>query len=66
MTTPPALLGRDFRVSRDRGRFVASPLAPEVLATVHPSSILRTDGDQRAAALEGLIDDLALVAAAMT
>ena len=64
-TAAKALLGRDFRVSRDRGRFVASPLAPRVLATVHPSSILRTERDQRAAAMQGLVDDLAVVAAAL-
>src|SRR6185369_9258294 len=40
-TAAQALLGRSFRVSRQRGRFVTSALAPRVLATVHPSSILR-------------------------
>ncbi len=40
-TAAQALLGRSFRVSRERGRWMASPLAPRVLATVHPSSILR-------------------------
>ncbi len=64
-TAAKALLGRDFRVSRDRGRFVESPLAPRVLATVHPSSILRTDQDQREAAMQGLVDDLAVVAAVL-
>jgi uracil-DNA glycosylase family protein len=64
-TAAKALLGPSFRVSRDRGRFVESPLAPRVLATVHPSSILRTDEAGRAAALQGLVDDLAVVAAAL-
>ena len=36
-----ALLGSQFRVTRERGRFVESPLAERVIATVHPSSILR-------------------------
>ncbi len=36
-----ALLGRDFRVTRHRGTLMKSELAPNVLATVHPSSILR-------------------------
>ncbi len=44
-TAAQALLGRSFRVSRERGRWVASPLAPRVLATVHPSSILRAPDD---------------------
>ncbi len=65
-TAAKALLGSGFRVSRDRGRFVDSALAPRVLATVHPSSILRTHDDQRDAALAALVDDLAVVAAILT
>ena len=42
-TAAQALLGRDFRVSRQRGELVESPLAPNTIATVHPSSILRAD-----------------------
>lgn len=45
-TAAQALLGKQFRVSRQRGEFVSSPLAPKVLATVHPSSILRAPGDE--------------------
>lgn len=36
-----ALLGKDFRVTRDRGQLVQSDLAPQVMATTHPASILR-------------------------
>ncbi|MFZ0733383.1 MAG: UdgX family uracil-DNA binding protein [Candidatus Sulfotelmatobacter sp.] len=36
-----ALLGKDFRVTRDRGQLVRSELAPQVMATTHPASILR-------------------------
>ena len=61
-TAAQALLGRQFRVSRDRGRLVDSPLAEHVVATVHPSSILRTDPDQRDAAMADLVKDLAVVA----
>ena len=58
-----ALLGRDFRVTRLRGAFVDSPLAERVLATVHPSSILRAgEDDARAAALDALVADLGVVA----
>jgi DNA polymerase len=48
-TAAQALLGRAFRVSRQRGEFVPSGLAPHVTATVHPSSILRaaTEDDRR-------------------
>src|SRR5215212_239929 len=40
-TAAQAVIGPKFRVSIDRGKFVNSPLAPLVTATVHPSSILR-------------------------
>lgn len=45
-TAAQALLGRDFRVTQHRGEFVNSPLAPYVMATVHPSSILRAPDDE--------------------
>lgn len=62
-TAATSLLGSGFRVTKDRGRFVESPLAPHVLATVHPSSILRTDdGDERRAAMQGFVDDLTVAA----
>jgi uracil-DNA glycosylase family protein len=44
-TAAQALLGSSFRVSRERGRFVPSNLAPHVMATVHPSSLLRIEDD---------------------
>lgn len=65
-TAAKALLGAGFRVTRQRGQFVESPLAPRVLATVHPSSILRAGDDERDAALQGLVDDLTVVAEALT
>jgi len=45
-TAAQGLLGRDFRVSEQRGEFVESELAPHVMATVHPSSILRAPDDE--------------------
>jgi uracil-DNA glycosylase len=45
-TAAQALLGRQFRLTRHRGAPVDSDLAPYVLATVHPSSILRAPDDQ--------------------
>jgi uracil-DNA glycosylase family protein len=63
-TAAQALLGRQFRVSTDRGRFVPSPLAPHVLATVHPSAILRAPDDEtRRAAMDRFVDDLKKVGA---
>jgi len=62
-TAAQALLGRQFRVSAERGRWVKSPLAPRVLATVHPSSILRTpDEETRHAEMQRFVDDLRTVA----
>ena len=45
-TAAQALLGRQFKVSTQRGVWVESPLAPFVMATVHPSSLLRTPDDE--------------------
>jgi uracil-DNA glycosylase family protein len=62
-TAAQALLGSSFRVSRQRGEFLDSDLAPRVLATVHPSSILRApDEEARALAYKGFVADLAVVA----
>src|SRR5262249_51957395 len=59
-----SLLGRHFKVLKQRGEFVESPLAPLVTATVHPSSILREpDPDARRAAMDAFVRDLGLVAA---
>jgi len=63
-TAAQALIERKFSVTRQRGQFVESPLAPLVTATVHPSSILRApDEAAREAAMEGLVEDLEKVAA---
>jgi uracil-DNA glycosylase family protein len=45
-TAAQALLGRDFRVTQHRGEFLKSPLAPVLMATVHPSSILRAPDEE--------------------
>jgi uracil-DNA glycosylase len=55
-TAAQTLLGRDFRVSRSRGQPLESDLAEHVLATIHPSAVLRSD--DREAAFAGLVDDL--------
>jgi uracil-DNA glycosylase len=60
-TAAQALLGRQFRVTQHRGEPVESDLAPVVIATVHPSSILRAD--DRDAELEKFVSDLKTVAA---
>jgi DNA polymerase len=40
-TAGQAVMGRSFRVTKERGKLLASDLAPAVVATVHPSSLLR-------------------------
>jgi uracil-DNA glycosylase len=58
-TAAQALLGRDFRVTQHRGEFIDSPLAPFVMATVHPSSILRAPDEQaRHEEMKRFISDL--------
>jgi DNA polymerase len=62
-TAAQALLGRDFRVSTQRGRFVQSELADHVTATVHPSSILRARGSEdRQQQMREFVTDLRKVA----
>ena len=58
-TAAQALFGRDFRVTKERGRDLPSPFAPHALATVHPSSILRApDAQARQRALRDFVADL--------
>jgi len=65
-TAAQALLGRTFKVTAHRGEFIASPLAPLVLATVHPSSILRAPDDvARRREMEQFTRDLLVVGKAL-
>ena len=61
-TAAQALLGRDFRVTKQRGEQVETDLAPVAVATIHPSAILRMEDDERDAEMEALVDDLRVVA----
>ena len=61
-TAAQALLGREFRVTRERGRPVESDLAENVVATVHPSSILRADPADREREYDAFVNDLRVVA----
>jgi uracil-DNA glycosylase len=66
-TAAQTLLGRQFKLTANRGAFVPSSLAPLVLATVHPSSILRApDADTRRRETERFANDLRLVARALS
>ncbi|HET7813402.1 MAG TPA: UdgX family uracil-DNA binding protein [Candidatus Baltobacteraceae bacterium] len=58
-TAAQALLGSAFRVTKHRGEILASPFAEHVLATVHPSSILRApDAETRRVELAAFLKDL--------
>lgn len=65
-TAAQALLGPDFRVTQHRGKAIKSDLAPVVIATVHPSSILRAvDDESRRQQREQFVNDLKAVAEAL-
>jgi uracil-DNA glycosylase family protein len=58
-TAAQALLGPKFRVTQERGQFLQSSLAPYIMATVHPSSILRAPDDEtRRLEFRHFVDDL--------
>jgi uracil-DNA glycosylase family protein len=57
-TAAQALLGPKVKVTESRGTFVESELPARVLVTVHPSSILRGDPDDRARAFAAFVSDL--------
>jgi DNA polymerase len=62
-TAAQSVMGTSFKVTQQRGRVLDSPLGVAVLATVHPSSILRSvDDEARAAAMHSLIADLKIAA----
>ena len=62
-TAAQALLGSTFKVSTQRGTFIESPLAPLVMATVHPSSVLRARTDEeRHLAMKEFVADLRTLA----
>jgi DNA polymerase len=65
-TAAKALLGRDFRVTVDRGKLIEGNMAPFVMATVHPSSVLRVPGGAaRDAAFDRFVADLAMICEAL-
>jgi uracil-DNA glycosylase len=63
-TAAQSLLGKQFRVTKQRGEWVKSDLAEHVTATIHPSAILRA-GDDREAEMKAFVEDLRSVAAVL-
>ncbi len=65
-TAAQALLGKNFSVMRQRAKWIDSPLAPHVMATVHPSSILRAqDSESRSEQMKMFVHDLQVAAKAL-
>jgi DNA polymerase len=61
-----SLLGRHFRVTKQRGEWIESDLAEHVTATIHPSAILRQrDDESRHREMEAFVEDLGLVASVL-
>jgi DNA polymerase len=65
-TAAQSLLGKEFRVTKQRGEWLDSDLADFVTATIHPSAILRQrDSEARKTELARFIEDLRRVAAVL-
>ncbi|GAA3787095.1 UdgX family uracil-DNA binding protein [Streptomyces phyllanthi] len=67
-TAGKALMGSSFRVTKDRGALLRMPGeddGPYLVATLHPSAILRADKEDREAAYAGLVADLGVAAKAL-
>jgi uracil-DNA glycosylase family protein len=65
-TAAQALLGRQFRVSRERGRVLETDFGVPTLATIHPSAVLRMrSAEERHSELAALVEDLRVVATAL-
>lgn len=61
-TAGQAVIGKSWRVTKDRGVFVPSMLAEHVMGTIHPSAILRAEDQDREREMQMLIEDLKLIA----
>jgi uracil-DNA glycosylase family protein len=61
-TAAQALLGRGFRITKQRGEFFPSELGPEIMATIHPSAVIRAPGEERREQHQLFVRDLTLVA----
>jgi uracil-DNA glycosylase len=60
-TAAQALLGRGFRITKQRGEFFPSDLGPEIMATVHPSAVIRAPEEERREQHRLFVHDLTLV-----
>jgi uracil-DNA glycosylase len=66
-TAAQAIVGPSFRVTRERGKVLSSKFAPRVVATVHPSSLLRQpDEESREREYRRFVVDLRAAVKAVT
>jgi uracil-DNA glycosylase len=61
-TAAQALLGRDYRLTKERGTFRWRPDSPRITSTIHPSAVLRAPNEEREAMYQSLVADLRKVA----
>ena len=60
-TAASAIIGPEFRITKGRGRAVATNYSDQTIATWHPSAILRTpDADAQNQKMQQLVSDLAM------
>lgn len=66
-TAAKALLGPSFRVTRQRGTLIPGPKGSgaQLIATIHPSAVLRGEESERQAMFDGLVSDLRVAATAL-
>ncbi len=62
-TAAQSLMGRDFRITAERGKFFPHEWAKELVATVHPSAVLRAPRERYREEYGLLVRDLQLIAA---
>ncbi len=66
-TAAQSVMGPQFKLMQNRGKVLPSPLGQPVVATIHPSAVLRApDSEGRRAAYEMLVADLKVAAKAIT
>lgn len=60
-TAAQSLMGKAFRVTQERGRLLPHPWAKSLLATIHPSALLRTEPERREAEFAQFVQDLRVI-----
>jgi DNA polymerase len=64
-TAARVIIGPEFRLLRQHGQFFSTRWSPKTIATIHPSAVLRGEGDAEQARLYAMLcDDLRLMIAA--